>query len=425
MQNKIFYIIIFFSSFGFSAHHKIDYEYDPDFLQKPAPIGNNIFDDANELEVIDNYIKIINEFRQTELISDESKVFLNKELRKTLTEFFVHLEQNQNFLFAKPYWYALEREVEQIIEKNVVDIPVMHAIGVKLILIADLSKFSCHEMGKIYLNSNLNTKDAILYKASNIIRFITKKNISSIKEFLDFDIVNKYTCIKQIYLNETIPLFNETGLFAINSFFYAFFNKIQIQTYPFVGTSTVHAGYYGTYSDFLMFAHHKSRESYKKSLLANEHFTSSILLAEHDRLHRDYYRMNFYSSYFPYLFAWYKHICTYESFESHYGELVLLFFACHKINTASRDGILEYLNQYFKNYKNFCSNCRTKESLLKENELFHRLIALDKISDFAQLLTSLNLPFNCNSTKPWKNGPKIRKYFESVIEASEFFKQQT
>lgn len=382
-------------------------------ISLPAPRGIPFLDDG--LDDVGIYVEMINHWRENGHMNDEAKTILNQKLLNAIELFRPQIEHQPNFLACKEYWHQLNKEVSKLIENKAVDIPMMHIVGLKLVILKDISHLSSKENSDYFLGKlakDVRNSDVILNVTDTLIRSIIKYSSSTIAHLLENSLKETRKLIKE-HMFETMPLFNNSGVFGLNAFFYAFFNNIAIHTYPAAADSIVHAERYNTYQAYFEQLHYLKDSRLKLDM--SETFFSSILFASHDRGHTQRYRLTFNTSDQCRLLRIYLSMDQNLLSSETLAKLIVLFYACHELeHTSTDDGIINRATYTFIDQHQYAGCCKTESERLL-NAHYHKQRALEKTDDFASLLYRAGCDIAYNRDDPWNNGREVIRIFTEAL----------
>lgn len=379
----------------------------------PMPKKNSIEIIDKDLEKICCYVQAILAQRNEDKISVEHQHFFKEELDTAQNFFRPLIEEAPQYLTFQEYWQKLQIDIENIIAEERQDIPLMHLIGLKLIIISDLCQFSCPDKAQKFLHTNIDSCDDIIL---NIFRKLIESVVllppnKSIKEVLLLDPLNSCHLLNQPYLKNTIPFLSKNGLFGFSGFLYALLNKVFIQPYPSVGNNEIHGGKWGSFATYMLFIQIQRESPNDFSNYANQNFVSCMLMAAHDKLHQDRHQCYINRS-LPSFKKWYLFI---QNTESNHTELALdicaLFYVAHEITyPTSSNGICRAISDGFEDYEYYSSHFERK------SEKDRRLLALKDIDDYAKALKEIGADIDYSDNEPWTNGPQVRKILQSCVQ---------
>jgi hypothetical protein len=317
-----------------------------------------------------------------------------------LTFFSPCIESGPSFLAIKKYWKKFNKNIKKLQESSSIDIPFLHIVGLKLILLADLSHFSSVKKARQFLVDEREDRkrDSIISQYKIFIGKIFIYEHCNIKDILRKSLNYNYKKIRSIEeLKKTIPFFSCRGVFGINGLLYAYFNELLIQSYPVIGNDQAHNGKWGSFSRHVQFFPNDPDAT--GSLFKEEKFLSSVLFAEHDRKHNDSIRYNHKQSHALYLPFYEKFSFDPANKVQSFLQLITLFFVVYEVpHIISIKGFKNMLTMIFREYDYY-----------KGPESYRQLIALKDIDDFKQLIVASGVAVQFNEDEPWKNGPMVRE----------------
>lgn len=365
-----------------------------------------------ELDSIDMYVKIINDWRVNNTLSQASITALNADLTRALDLSTPKIESGRNFKNIEPAWLALQKEVAHIQESMCVTIPMMHLIGRKIIVLSDASQLSNDRLSEIYFSSRTGSRK--VGNSLGMIHYFLWLLVGhtlwdTIEEFLLLDSLSDFRNTNRPSMAETIPLFSLHAVFGFEAFFEAFSHKLLIQSYPIFGSDAVHDGQFSSYQKYSIYKHDQNGKELLLKDLDKEDFLSSIVLANHDRLHMDRISLNFSRYNYKWYVAWIKALTTHEQLtKAVLQEYILVFFCTFEVDLPSPyQEMQKIIESVFKECPEEPSD-NVRRSIMRHAH------------DFYKLFHHIGFKNHWNDAEPWRNGPQIKRLLNKAIEKSQF-----
>lgn len=409
-----------------------------DVFAKPAPTGLAILDD--NLEEVDRFAKIIYEYKTNKVLSPQSIQYLNTKLDEALELFRERIEQGPNFRHAKVFWEHIQSEVEKIKLSNLVNLPLLHIVGLKLCFISDLSQITSQEATEEFSKFRENRIKVLL-------RYNKTSSFPTLESLIFFDAINNFGELKVKNLLESIPLFDKNPIFGLNAFFYAAFNGMPLLAYCPEGSSEAHGGFVKSFYNDSIWSRYVPQEMWL--LISKQTFSSSVLFLSHDWMHFEIYRriLNNSDALKLYIDLFNQALDDFRiSGGNNLLDFPVLFLFFHEygmiMNQAAQYLRAEYNSQpkqetittyhcgteiefyirtRFPAYEHIIPYLEKKyeNTHPEEFEAARQALANFQISDYASLLKECGASMALDLEKPWTNGPEVARVLIEHLKSSE------
>ena len=254
-------------------------------VARPSSTGLELLD--KNMDEVHFYISIINEYKNTKKLSRETIDALNNKLDEAAVLFTSTIENGPNFAVAQPFWLALQQEMSDIKSSGLINIAIIHIIGLKLSLIADVSRISNEEASNLFLAMRApRMRDLCAH-------YTSRAKTATLAELLVMHSLHDFAQFDYESLLKMVPIIKNNPIFGIQSFFYAALNRNRLLAYSPLGSVDAHGGFIRSFYTDLQWSTTMPMEFHNRA--AFEDFDSSSMLLQHDWMHIKIYEELFYS----------------------------------------------------------------------------------------------------------------------------------